>query len=97
MDAISARVLSESGDVHLEHVHVKWKPDWRFCWRVVRGSSGDVSILVSLRRDLERRLNLHDIVISSPSAMGLVACTVWLSMSVSITYCALVCNVSDTV
>jgi hypothetical protein len=36
-------VTSDAGEVQRGQVQVKWKPDWRWFWRVERGSRGEVS------------------------------------------------------
>jgi hypothetical protein len=41
------RVTSDAGEVQRGQVQVKWKPDWRWFWRVERGSRGEVSGCVS--------------------------------------------------
>jgi hypothetical protein len=41
------RVTSDAGEVQRGQVQVKWKPDWRWFWRVERGSRGEVSDRVS--------------------------------------------------
>jgi len=82
------RVASEEGDVQRGHVHVKWKPDWRCCCRCDVDSRGEVSAGVRAISS-SKRGSLHDIVISSPSAIGRVTRTVCVKRFVSITYCAL--------
>jgi hypothetical protein len=82
--------VSEVGEAQRGQVQVKWKPDWRWCWRVERGSRGEVSVgcqLVGYGRRGVR--SVHEIVISSPAGMGRVACTVCERRSASIMYCAL--------
>ena len=90
------RVASEEGDVQRGQVHVKWKPCWRCPWREDVGSRGEVSACVSTSKGepsgecrIAVKNGLHDIVISSPSAIGRVTRTVCVKRFVSITYCAL--------
>jgi len=69
------RVVSEEGEVQREQVQVKWKPDWRWAWRWGVGSRGEVSVIVS--GGMKGVVGgLHDMVISSPSTIFLVARTV---------------------
>jgi hypothetical protein len=44
-EVIRESLASEVGEAQRAQVQVKWKPDWRWCWRVERGSSGDVSVV----------------------------------------------------
>ena len=70
-------ISSEEGEVQREQVQVKWKPNWRWAWRWGVGSRGEVSVVVrKVMTDVCAVRGLHDMVISSPSTIFLVARTV---------------------